>query len=145
MSKTVYVQYDEVTGDYVLPLPEDMCADLGWTTGDTLVWNLNDDGTIMLTKKEPMKQSKFYLVETISQFRERYVIEADSEAEARDKIGDDRLKEFSQQHLGETIFASREIAPEDIVPLCDKDNEYTRHWEADRKVENFVTMKKDFE
>lgn len=143
--KTVYVQYDESTDEYMLPLPEDMCGDLGWCTGDTLVWSMDDNGAIMLTKKDTPKEAKFYLVETVSQFRERYMIEANSEEEARAMIGDERVKEFSQQHIGETIFASREVSAGDVIPLCDKDNSYTRHWEADRKFECFVTMKKDYE
>ena len=48
---TVTVDYDGATDEYVLPLPPDMCDELGWKTDDVLVWTLTETG-IILSKKE---------------------------------------------------------------------------------------------
>lgn len=49
MKWTAYVQQD---GDeLVLPLPDEMLAQLEWRVGDVLLWSVNEDGTITLTKK----------------------------------------------------------------------------------------------
>ena len=94
--------------------------------------------------------SKFVLVETISQFRQRYVIEVPdnhndgeypctAEQWAADTVTSEEMKEFSQLWLGETIVSTREIAKEEIVSLCDKDNEYCQSWDDEKKLEVFVT------
>jgi len=94
--------------------------------------------------------SKFVLVETISQFRQRYVIEVpdnhnDGEFPctatqwAEDTVAMEEMKEFSQLWLGEVITSSREISREEIVPLCDKDNDYCQSWDDEKKIEVFVT------
>ena len=35
----------------VLVFPEEMMKDLGWKPGDTIEWDVKDDGTAVLTKK----------------------------------------------------------------------------------------------
>jgi len=81
-----------------------------------------------------------YLVETISMFRERYVIEAKEEEHALDEVtmnilGDynENFKEFSQYHIGETITSSREIADDEYLKLFDRDNEYLKDWTTEKK------------
>lgn len=49
MSWTAYVQQDG--DDLVLPLPDQAMEQLGWKVGDVLVWNVQADGTVILTKK----------------------------------------------------------------------------------------------
>jgi hypothetical protein len=102
--------------------------------------------------------SKFVLVDCISQYRMRYIIEVpdnhneheypcSAEQWALDTVTAEEMKEFSQLYLGETIVSSREITKEEIVPLCDIDNEYCKSWDDDKKVEVFVTevgYKKDW-
>jgi hypothetical protein len=46
---------DPETGDLIMPFPEGMCDELGWEIGDTLQWNLQEDGTIILTKVDQEK------------------------------------------------------------------------------------------
>ena len=46
---TAYVEQDG--DDLVVPLPDDLLAELNWKTGDVLLWSVNDDGTVTLTKK----------------------------------------------------------------------------------------------
>lgn len=94
--------------------------------------------------------SKYVLVETVSQYRMRYVIEVpddhnereypcSAETWAADTVTSEDMKEFSQLWLGETIVSTREIAKEEIVPLCDKDNDYCKSWDDDHKIKTFVT------
>ena len=94
--------------------------------------------------------SKYVLVETISQFRQRYVIEVpdnhnDGEFPctatqwAEDTVAMEEMKEFSQLWLGEVITSSREISREEIVNLCDKDNNYCQSLDDEKKIEVFVT------
>ena len=49
----------------ILPFPEDMLAEIGWQEGDTVVWDIQADGTVILTKKaqygipNPVGQTKY--------------------------------------------------------------------------------------
>lgn len=102
--------------------------------------------------------SKFVLVEAISQFRERYVIEVPDDHNdreypctavswAEDTVTIEEMKEFSQKHLGEVITSSREVTQEEVLTLCDVDNDYCKSWDDAKKLEVFVTevgYKRDF-
>ena len=46
----VTLQEDPVTGEFILPLPPELLESLGWDIGDTLVWSVQDNGSIILTK-----------------------------------------------------------------------------------------------
>lgn len=48
---TVLTDGDEL----ILPLPEDMLAEVGWGAGDILEWIKRDDESWMLRKKEPLE------------------------------------------------------------------------------------------
>lgn len=76
-----------------------------------------------------------YLVETISIFRMRYVIEANEESHALDEVvmNEGDLHEFSQHHLDEIISSSREIDDAEYLRLFNKDNDYLKDWPDDRK------------
>lgn len=77
-----------------------------------------------------------YLVETISMFRLRYVIEAQDETHACDEVtmnNDGNLSEFSQLHLDEIISSSREISDEEYLALFDRDNDYLAGWTDEQK------------
>lgn len=53
INKTVaLIEAEDGSGDLILPLGEDVCKKLGWDIGDTIVWLLQEDGTITLTKQE---------------------------------------------------------------------------------------------
>jgi hypothetical protein len=94
--------------------------------------------------------SKYVLVETLSQYRMRYVIEVpddhnDGEVPcsaitwAEDTVTMEEMKEFSQKWLGETIIGSREIDKPEILRLCDEDNGYLTSWTDEEKIERLVT------
>ena len=76
-----------------------------------------------------------YLVETVSMFRMRYVIEALEDTHACDEVimnnGD--LEEFSQVHLDEIITSTREIDDTEYLKLFDQDNDYLKDWDDSLK------------
>lgn len=82
-----------------------------------------------------------YLVEAVSMFRMRYVVDAKCPDYAKDLVvmKEDDLKEFSQRHLDEIISDAREITNDEYLALFDKDNDYLKDWPEDRKF-NFVNI-----
>lgn len=47
---TITVEEDPETGELILPLPADLLVMQGWTDGDTLEWQDNEDGSWSLSK-----------------------------------------------------------------------------------------------
>ena len=76
-----------------------------------------------------------YLVETISMFRLRYVIETACSDYANDEVvtNDGTLAEFSQVHLDEIISSTREISDEEYLKLFDEEHPYLPHLTEDEK------------
>lgn len=58
-----------------------------------------------------------FVVETISQFRTRYVVECQEAEHAADTVTMEEADEFSQMHLGEIILSTREITYEDFTRM----------------------------
>ena len=94
--------------------------------------------------------SKFVLVETISQYRMRYVIEVPDNHNdgmyecsatqwAEDTVSCEDMREFSQKWIGESILSSREVSRDEVLELCDIDNDYCSSWTDDHKIHTFVT------
>jgi hypothetical protein len=85
-----------------------------------------------------------YLVETVSVFRMRYVVEAKNASDAKDTVtlsmGDD-FKEFSQLHLDEMITSTRKIDKKEYLRMFDEDNVYLKDWNEDQKLD-FVNVLK---
>ena len=50
-SWTVAPEEDPVTGDMIITFPLDLLEQTGWKEGDTLVWDMQENGSIHLTKK----------------------------------------------------------------------------------------------
>jgi len=87
--------------------------------------------------------SKWVMVETISQYRMRYMVEApDAHPEyALDTVTSEEAKEFSQLWLGETIVSHRVVTEEEALMICDEDNSYIKEWTAEHKKNSmFTTM-----
>lgn len=84
-------------------------------------------------------EKKLYLVETVSMFRMRYVIEAREASHAEDEfvmeVNKDTFKEFSQHHLDEVIVSTRELSAEDFLKLFDSDNDYLKNWSIAQKMD----------
>ena len=135
---TITVEYDNETGETILPLPDELMKEAGWNLGDDLEWTDNKDGTWSLTKSD----KEWVLVETVQTFRHRYMVQVPKgKAEwALDTVVMEEAKEFSQEHLGETIVSHRVVTPTEALELCDKDNEYCKNWTEEQKRKVFFTF-----
>jgi len=141
---TISLEEDPETGDLILPLNDDILEETGWKTGDSIDWIDNKDGSWTMKKIE----TQWVLVETISTFRERYMVEVpvgidqygkDKADWALDTVTLEEAKEFSQHHLGETIVSHRVVTKEEALAMCDKDNDYARVWNDELKIKTFFT------
>ena len=141
---TIELEEDPETGDLILQLNDDILEGTGWQTGDSIEWIDNKDGSWTMKKIE----TQWVLVETVSTFRERYMVEVpvgvdrygkDKVDWALDTVTLEEAKEFSQEHLGETIVSHRVVTKEEALALCDKDNDYARVWNDELKVKTFFT------
>jgi hypothetical protein len=99
-----------------------------------------------------MKETQWVLVETVSTFRERYMIEVpvgidnygkDKIDWALDTVTMQEAKEFSQEHIGELIVSHRVVTKDEALSLCDKDNSYTSAWNEEQKINTFFTLWKE--
>jgi len=95
---------------------------------------------------KPIKGHEFVMVEAIHQYRMRYVVEVPIGEKdwATDTVIMEEAKEFSQESLGETIISSRVINEDEILKLCDEDNDYVKTWNDEHKFNTFVTFRKDY-
>lgn len=86
--------------------------------------------------------SKWVMVEAISQFRMRYMVETPDEHPeyALDDVTMQTAKEFSQEWLGETIVSHRVMgSTEEALVQCDLDNSYCSGWTDEQKINAFFT------
>ena len=139
---TIDVEEDE-RGQFIT-LPDEVIQETGWKEGDRLKWTDRGDGSWQMEKIE----TQFVLVETVQTFRHRYVVEVPTGTDAFGKpkadwaldiVTMEEAKEFSQEHLGETIVSHRVLSYDEVIKLCDKDNHYCQDWPEEKKVETFVT------
>lgn len=83
---------------------------------------------------------KLVMVETLSQFRVKYVIEVEDDIDhALDEVvmNEGLLTEFSQKSLEPTIIIShREITEEEYLKQFDEDNQYLISWDKVYKLRN---------
>jgi hypothetical protein len=86
-------------------------------------------------------ETEFVLVECVSTFRMRYMVEvpAGKTEWALDTVTMNEAEEFSQEHIGEQIMSYRVVTKEEVIAICDIDNEYTKSWDEEKKMEVFVT------
>lgn len=139
MSKswTLEIQEDQF-GEKFIEFPPEAIADLGWKEGDTVEWKDNGDGSWTLVKKEKV----WVMVEAVSQFRMRYMVEVDAAHPewALDTVTMNEAKEFSQEHIGETIISHRVMgSTAEALVQCDLDNSYCSGWSDEQKINAFFT------
>jgi hypothetical protein len=141
MKKVITLESDD-EGNLVLPLDDEILKEVGWETGDTIDWIDNKDGSWTMKKKV---KKQLVLVECISMFRQRYVVEvpAGKSEWALDTVVMQEAKEFSQEHIGENIVSHRVMSEEEVLALCDVDNDYANRWSDDYKIKTFVTKVKE--
>ena len=92
-----------------------------------------------------MTDKVWVMVDAVSQFRMRYMVEvpASNPEWALDTVTMTEAKEFSQEWLGETIVSHRVISQEDALKLCDVDNDYCSDWNEEQKINAFFTKEGD--
>ena len=85
---------------------------------------------------------RLVLVETISTFRERYVLEVLDGVEIRhclDSVTCEEAETFSSEHLGEHIISHREIDEDEMMAIYKADYLQYASWSADKVKEVLVT------
>ena len=83
-----------------------------------------------------------YLVETVSLFRIRYVVEAKNASDAKNEVTmnlGDNFHEMSQLHIDESIISVDEITTADYLRIFDEDNVYLKDWDEEQKL-GFVNV-----
>tara|TARA_B110000977_G_C11084578_1_gene494168 strand:- start:2540 stop:2971 length:432 start_codon:yes stop_codon:yes gene_type:complete len=135
---SVKLKQDE-SGNLILPISEKLMKEVGWEIGDSIEWSDNGDGSWTMTKKV---KTKLVMVETVSSFRIRYVVELPEDAEeemAHDRVlNDGDIKEFSQVHISEEVSGSRVVTNRQYLKVFNEDNMYLRSWKEDSKFTAFV-------
>ena len=88
-----------------------------------------------------IEETELVLVECIQQYRMRYVIEVPKGKDvwALDTVVMEEADEFSQLSLGEAIISHRVVTKEEVLDLCDIDNDYCKSWTDEKKLEVFIT------
>lgn len=76
---------------------------------------------------------KLFLVDAVSSYRTSYVVRCENEEDAKDTVAMEEAKEFSQDWLGETISRVSEITEDDYLVLFDKENDYLKEWDIEKK------------
>lgn len=123
---TVKVQEDD-NGNLILPIPDEILEEMNWKEGDVLKWQDNQNETYSLIKKDE-SEKELVLVETISTFRIRYVVEVPKGKSewALDTVILGEAKEFSQKHIEESIFSHRVISEKEYLEIFDEDLDYLK-------------------
>jgi hypothetical protein len=95
--------------------------------------------------QNPGEETQLVLVECIHQYRMRYVVEVPfgHSVWALDTVTMEEAKEFSQLSLGETIISHRIVSRDEVLKLCDEDNDYCHSWTDEAKLDAFVTTDND--
>lgn len=86
-------------------------------------------------------KTKFILVDTISQYRMRYLVEVpeDKYGHALALVAQEQVKEFSQLHLGETIVSYRAVSEKEAIEQFKSDNNYLAKWSDEQILATALT------
>lgn len=100
----------------------------------------------MSTPSNP--ERKYVLVETVHQFRQRYVVELGTEEPtewALDSVVSDEVKVLSSVPLGETLVSHRVLVGGlvEAVALAKEDDSALADWPGDKVVEHRVGLKSE--
>lgn len=146
-SYTASVVKDPETGETLLEFDQKFIEEQGWEEGDNIQWNVTD-GVVSITNvdSKAREEMDYYLVESISLYRMRYVVKARSAEHAADEVvmNVSDIKEFSQHHIDEPISSVRKLTRKQVLELCDQDNDYLKSWSDELKLERLTnTIKYD--
>jgi hypothetical protein len=134
------IETDDGSGDVILPLGDELCAQVGWKTGDVIDWHDNGDGTFTLTKKVPAEpENELVLVEAVSTFRMRYLVSVPKGNKdwALDTVTLGEAEELGQMFIGEQIVSHRVVDRAEALVLAQEDSEY-----ADERTVDFALREK---
>jgi hypothetical protein len=100
---------------------------------------------IVNERVESTDDKVWVLVEAVSQFRIRYMVEVHHRHPeyALDDVTMGDCEEFSQHHLGEVIVSHRVVTEQEALQLCDEDNTYARSWSDEHKKQVFFTKERN--
>lgn len=131
-------------GDLYIEFPDQLMEQMGWQEGDTLKWTERPDGSFSINKKQ---ETEWVLVDTVSMFRMRYMVEVPKGKKefALDTVVCQEAKEFSQEHLDETIVSHRVVSEKEALEIFDQDSPYLASWEDQVKIKNCFTTLEDIE
>jgi hypothetical protein len=87
-----------------------------------------------MMEKAVMESKKIYLVEVVTIFRNSFAVEADSAEQAEFYSLSGVADEFSQKHLTDEVYRSREISEDEYLEIFDRDNDYLRDWNREQKL-----------
>ena len=137
---TITTIKEDINGDLYIDLPEEILTKSSLSENDIVKFIYNNDGSFTLKKVEK-EETEFVLVECIQQYRMRYMVEVPKGKSewALDTVVMEEASEFSQKDLGETIVSNRVVSKEELLNICDKDNNYCKNWSDDKKLDIFVT------
>ena len=137
---TITTIKEDINGDLYIDLPEEILTKSSLSENDIVKFIYNNDGSFTLKKVEK-EETEFVLVECIQQYRMRYMVEVPKGKSewALDTVVMEEASEFSQKDLGETIVSHRVVSKEELLTICDKDNNYCKNWSDDKKLDIFVT------
>lgn len=45
------IEYDELSDEYILPIPEEILDSMGWVDGDELLFEVTEDNKILLRRE----------------------------------------------------------------------------------------------
>lgn len=81
---------------------------------------------------------RLYLVEILTTFRNSFAIEADSSLAAEELAMSECVDGFSQLHLGDQVYRTREITEEEYLRTFDLDNDYLSGSPVERKLSYII-------
>lgn len=103
-SWTVEVQANQ--DDYYIELPDDLLKQVGWDVDDVIVWEAQDNGSYVLSKKE---EEKIYIVETITITKHAYAVKGKCAEHALDSVVMGDVEEFGQKYIDENVVSTHEL------------------------------------
>lgn len=134
-------------GSFYVELDDELLAQAGLENGDTVKWETIPGTNSASFKKVKSEEFEWVLVDAISQFRQRYCVQVPKGKTewALDTVTMEEAKEFSQEHLGETIFSHRVVSEEEALKVFDQDNGYLAGWDKETKMRSGFTFARDYD
>lgn len=94
--------------------------------------------------------AKIVMVDVLTSFRNRYAVEVGDDHPdewALDTVvcemhDPEKLKEFSQFHIGDQVISHRVVSEDQYISLFDQDNDYLKSWSIEKKL-SYINREND--